>query len=457
MNKGLAAILGLLALIMGVGAVVTLRDQGASTTPATESKLGQPLLPQLKAAEVARITIRAPRATLTLEKKNEHWVINERGGFPADLDKVTELVVKAIELKIGQAEGIGEKDRARMQLVAPAAATPAATPAATAATVVPAIAAPSASVSAEGAATSLVFAGADGKTLAELWLGKKYFKTAPEGDATKALGDGRFVMLPSDQTRVVVVADPLKQATANAGDWIAREGVVIENIKSLEVKLPAGGYRVSRAILDTPWELDGAAAKSAMPAASKVGAAAGKAVAAAGKNGAAGGKGGKGGAVAGAALDQSRANNASYALAKLDLDDAATAGIVAGFDKGSNAGFDKGSNAGFDQGSEIIAATYDGLEYRIKVGRLDGTRYLVQVALQGDASRPAPSAPANEKAEDKDKREKAFAEQTKTLNARITREKALGPFTLLISKAKFDEVLKPREAMLQQPAKDAKK
>ncbi len=403
MNKGLAAILGLLALVMGVGAIVALRDQGASTTPATESKLGQPLLPQLKAAEVARIIIREPRATITLEKKNDRWVINERGGFPADLDKVTELVVKAIELKTGQTEGIGEKDRARMQLVAPLAATPAA------------------SASADGTATSVVFAGADGKTLAELWLGKKYFKTAPEGDATKAPGDGRFVMLPADQTRVVVVADPLKQATANASDWIAREGVVIENIKSLEVKLPDGGYRVSRAIMDTPWELDGTA-NAAKPAASA--------------------KDGKGSRPASATtLDQSRANNASYALAKLDLEDTAAAG----------------TDTGFDKGSEIIASTYDGLEYRIKVGRLDGTRYLAQVAVQGDPSRPAPSAPANEKAEDKDKREKAFAEQTKTLNARIAREKALGPFTLLIAKPKFDDVLKPREAMLQQPPKDAKK
>ena len=399
MNKGLAVILGLLALIMGLGAVVTLRDQGASTTPAAESKLGQTLLPQLKAAEVARITIREPKATLTLEKKNERWVINERGGFPADLDKVTELVVKAIELKTGQAEGIGEKDRVRMQLAAPGAA--------------------------EGAATALIFAGADGKTQAELWLGKKYFKTAPEGDATKALGDGRFVMLPSDATRVVVVADPLKQATSNATDWIAREGVVIENIKSLEVKAADGGYRVSRAILDTPWELDGGAVTSPKPGTASAP--------------------GKVAGTASAGLDQSRANNASYALAKLDLDNVAAAS----------------ADAGFDAGSEIIASTFDGLEYRIKAGRVDGARLYAQVTVQGELSRPAPSAPANEKPEEKAKREKAFAEQTKTLNARIAREKALGPFIVLIPKAKFDDVLKPRAAMLAQAAQggtqDAKK
>ena len=434
MNKSLAIILGLLALVMGVGAIVALQDQGAPTTPAGASKLGQPLLPQLKAADIARITIREPKGSITLEKKNERWVINERGGFPADLDKVTEIVVKAIELKTGQMEGIGEKDRARMQLAAPvataaapitapAAASAAAPASAAPATTTPASATPATSTSAAGAATALVFAGADGKTLAELWIGKKYFKTPPEGDATKALGDGRFVMLPSDQTRVVVVADPLKQATSNATDWLAREGVAIENVKSIEVKSADGGYRVVRAILDTPWELDGAAAQAAKPAP------AGKAAA------------GKAAATAGATLDQSRANGASYALAKLDMEDVAAAG----------------ADAGFEQGSEIIASTFEGLEYRIKVGRLDGTRYFVQVNVQGAPSRPAPSAPANEKPEDKDKREKAFAEHTKTFNARIAREKALGPFTVLIAKAKFDDLLKPREAMLAQAARDAKK
>ena len=205
MNKGVVIIFGFLALVMGAGAIVALRDQGASTLVAGDTKLGQPLLPQLKAADVARITIREPEASITLEKKNQRWVINERAGFPADLDKVTELVVKAIELKIGQAEGIGDKDRARMQLGAPGAA--------------------------EGAATAVQFAAADGKMLAELWIGKKYFKSAPEGDAAKAQGDGRFVMLPSDTGRVVTVADPLKQATSSATDWIAREGVVVENIQ----------------------------------------------------------------------------------------------------------------------------------------------------------------------------------------------------------------------------------
>ena len=81
----------------------------------------------------------------------------------------------------------------------------------------------------------------------------------------------------------------------------------------------------------------------------------------------------------------------------------------------------------------------------------------MQVALQGEPRRSAPSAPANEKPEDKEKREKAFAEDTMRFNQRIGREKALAPFTLLVAKAKFADVLKKRDALLADAKKDAAK
>ena len=43
-------------------------------------------------------------------------MIAERGDFPADTGKVREFVLKAIGLKIGQSEPLGEKDRARLNL-----------------------------------------------------------------------------------------------------------------------------------------------------------------------------------------------------------------------------------------------------------------------------------------------------------------------------------------------------
>ncbi len=373
MGNRVIVIIIALALAAGAASLYLLGGEGKSSSNA--SALGQTLFPQLKAAEVTRISIQEPQATLTLEKKEGRWLIAERGGFPADLDRVGELVVKVIELKTGQTEPIAEKERARMQLGAPGKG--------------------------EGAATLVTFKAQDGKTLAELLVGKKYFRNPPEGDASKAQGDGRFVMLPADPARVIVISDPLKLATSAAGEWIAHEGVAIENIKSLNVKLADDAFALERDNLDAPWKLEG-------------------------KDG---------------ELDPSRASAIGFALSKLEIADVAAAG----------------ADAGFDQGAQITAATTDGLEYKLRIGKLDKDRYMVQVALEGTPTRAVRAAPADEKAEDKDKREKAAAEELKRFTERVAREKALGPFTVLIAKAKLDEVLKKRADLLKQEKKEEKK
>lgn len=377
MNSKLAAILVALAAAVGIGAWMVLKEEGVSSS--TAKALGQPLFPALKAQDVAKIEVRDAAGGLTLDKKDGRWIVVERGGFPADLDRVADLVVKIIELKSGQTEPIGDKDRPRMQLAAPGKG--------------------------EGVATAVTFKGADGKALAELWVGKKYFKSAPEGDATKAQGDGRFVMLPADATRVIVVSDPLRQATSNATEWVAREGFVVENIKSLEVKRADGGYRLERDNLDADWKLDG--------------------------------KGGE--------LDPARANAATFALAKQELEDVPAAGF----------------EPGFDAGTGVTATTFDGIEYRIKVGKLERDRYALQVAVEGASTRVAKPAPAppDEKPADKEKREKAAADELKRFNDRIAREKTLAPFVVLVAKAKLDDVLRNRADLLKKEEKkdDAKK
>ncbi|CAM9974223.1 unnamed protein product, partial [Phaeothamnion confervicola] len=100
MNKQFLVILGVLVVVVGGGALLVFK-QDESARPAVVSQLGQPLLKGLKASEVASISIREPKQSLTLAKKDGRWTIAEKSGFAADLDRVTDLVVKAIELKAG--------------------------------------------------------------------------------------------------------------------------------------------------------------------------------------------------------------------------------------------------------------------------------------------------------------------------------------------------------------------
>jgi hypothetical protein len=206
------------------------------------------------------------------------------------VSKVREFALKLIGLKVGQSEPIGDKDRARLNL--------------------------------DATGTQVELAGADGKPLGRITVGKKYFKREVE-NPEKAPADGRFVVTPA-QAGVVTISDPLTQASAKSADWIDRASFQVEKVKTLEVRPPSGpGYRIERAKDD-----------------------------------------------AGEKLDVSRANAASYSLSLLELADVAPEDV---------------KDTGLDNPTLINATTLDGLAYEIKVGAPAGDSYYVRFSSSGSA------------------------------------------------------------------------
>jgi hypothetical protein len=222
MNARLAAVLLVLLAVLGGGAVLVYQQRGAQQ-PEAAGELGRPVLPALQAADIATIVIREAGDTLTLQRREASWAIVERAGFPADLEQVRRLVLSVLGLKVGQTEGIGDKDRARLKL--------------------------------DASGTRLEFRGADGSALATLVVGKKYFKREPRNPEREA-GDGRFVLLPEAPGTVYVVADPLPLATAASAPWVAKTGFGAEKVRSMEVTYPGGAkWRIARAREDADWKL----------------------------------------------------------------------------------------------------------------------------------------------------------------------------------------------------------
>ena len=318
MNARIAALLVALLVLVGGGALLY-HQQSQSQKPAGAATLGKPLLKGLQAAEIASISIREPKDGITLERKDTGWVIAERAGFPADLDKVRDFVVKAIDLKIGQAEPIGAADRARLKV--------------------------------DDAATRVEFRGADGKAIARLLVGKKYFKSEPD-NADRAIGDGRFVLLPGEEKTVYLVSDPLAQASAKSAEWIARGGFAAEKVKSLEVALANGeGWKIERAADNADWTLAGAKAEEK--------------------------------------LESTKANAAAYALANVDLADVAAKDA-------------RPEQTGLAKPAVVTASTFDGLVYTLRVGALEGDNYFASVEVTGE---PKPEG------NDAEQRAKRFSER----------------------------------------------
>ncbi len=300
MNARIVAVLLVLLAALGGGALLV-RQQAESQQPADAASLGQPLLKGLQAADIGTIVIRQPKAAITLQRKDEHWIIAERAGFPADFDKVRDFALKAIALKIGQLEPIGEKDRARLNL--------------------------------DASGTAIEFLAADGKPLARLTAGRKYFKSEPENPG-QSPGDGRYVALPGDEKRVFVVSDPLTQASTASADWISRAGIGAELVRSLEVKHPDGAaWKIERSGDNADWKLAGARGDEK--------------------------------------LEITKANAAAYTFSRIELADVAPQDL-------------KREDAGLDKPALVTVTTLDGLTYMLKVGKLAGENHYASIAVTGE-------------------------------------------------------------------------
>jgi hypothetical protein len=364
MNARAVLVLVVLLAILGGGALVY-QYREKSERPDNVATLGKPLLPDLKAADIASIKIVQPNATLTLQRKEDGWVIAERRGFPADVSKVRDFVIKVIELKVGQSEPIGDKDRARLNV--------------------------------DASGTQVEFAGADGKSLGKLTVGKKYFKSGEVENPDKARADGRFVtigVVPASPVTpakagaqvVYIVSDPLTQATTKTADWIDHTSFHVEKVKTLEVTKPQGEtWKLERTGDNADWKLT-----PIKP---------------------------------GEKLDTGNANAATYSLSLLELADVAP---------------DDAKDTGLDNPTLLHATTFDGLTYDIKVGKLQDNNYFVRFTSSGTIT-----------GDEKD-------ERIKKLKERQPREKLLSEHVLLIAKSKLDDTLKPRSDLLEKKP-DAKK
>jgi hypothetical protein len=301
LNARIAAILVILLAMLGGGALLY-QNREAARRPANAAAMGQKVFPDLKAADVAAIRIVEPKAALTLQRSDQGWVVAERAGFPADLAKVREFVLKAIELKVGQSEPIGDKDRARLNL--------------------------------DGSGTQVQLNGADGKPVAKLVVGKKYFRREVE-NPDRVPADGRFVMGPDNPGTVYIVSDPLVQASARSAAWIDRGAFKIEKVKTLELRYPDGsGWRIERSGDNADWILAGVKP--------------------------------------GEKLDIGRANAASYSLSLLELADVAPGDA---------------KDTGLDHPTLINVSTLGGLSYAIKVGKTEGESYYVSFTSSSEEPR----------------------------------------------------------------------
>jgi hypothetical protein len=373
MNRKQFLVLVLVLLVLGgAGLAVFWQDIAAYRTAG--SQIGGKLLPNLKIADLAQMELRDSKNRVTLVRKENHWIVQERDGYPADFKAISDLAIKLSDLKIVQADTVGESLLPRVELVEPGKG--------------------------EGAGTLVELKDNGGKMLAAVVLGKKVLKKDP-GNPLPAAQNGvpaaRYVRVLGGKEQVVVVSDPLNAAEAQPGRWLDKDFAKIERVKTLNVE-SEHGWKITRDEEWGQWKFAGG----------------------------------------GADLDPSAAVSAVNALGQLTFND-----VVAGA---------KAEEEG--KPVTITADTFDNLVYTVRLAKRKGSEdYLLGVNVSGEPPRER-QAEKGEKAADKERRDKDFAETRKRLELRIARDKARSAWTYVVDAKQVAPLLKPRSEMQRKPQND---
>jgi uncharacterized protein DUF4340 len=368
-----------LAVLLGLAvatAMLVFSDSGGWR--GGEAQAGRRIVPDLKVSDVAEIALSGAAGAVHLARAEHGWVVRERADFPADIERIRDVLLKIADLRAVQAEALPPSQRARLQLLEPKAGD-------------------AKDTNAKDAGTVLELKDTKGAVLAHLLLGKKVFRqtevAGPPGAPPEATG--RYLLAGADAGTMLVVAEPLNAAEPKAEPWLRKELLRAERVKSVT---SIGSDRRTRWTIvreqdNTDWKLAGSPG----------------------------------------APDLQKATDAAGAFGWMDLVD-----VVVDPQK---------TETGLSHAVTLRAETFDNLTYTVRIGDRTGDDYYVAVAVAGEP--PQTRTPAKgETAEEKEKKDKAFAEDRVRTVERLQRERALEGWRYVVGKNAIEPLLRDRAQML---------
>jgi len=205
MSRKQLVLLAIVLLVLG-GIAGWIHKGGSSDWKQADTQAGSKVLGALTINDIAAIHIKGAKDEINLERANGVWGVKQRGGYPADAQKIGPLLVKLSELKVTQTEAISEALRPRLQLAAPGAAD---------------------------GGTLVELLGAGGKPIGSLIVGKAITRKSDIPGATRDVPTGRYLLKPEAATTAIAVNDPLTELDANPAAWIDKTFIKPDRIKSI--------------------------------------------------------------------------------------------------------------------------------------------------------------------------------------------------------------------------------
>lgn len=256
-------------------------------------------------------------------------------------------------------------------------------------------------------ATLLEFKGAGGKPLQAVLLGKKHSRKSdhPDPYGMGDSSDGRYVMRKDDTKNVLLISDPMANVEPNADHWLNKDFFKVEKAKSITFNSTnaTNSWKLTRDTESAPWRL--ADAKT------------------------------------GEVLDTNKVSSVGSTLNYPSFVDVST---------------NSAADAGLDKPETLVIETFDNFTYNIKVGKkTPENNFYTQVSVS--ANLPKERTPGkDEKAEDKAKLDKEFADKQKPLQEKLANEQKLDKWTYLVSSWTVDPLVRNRGELMVEKKEEKK-
>ncbi len=206
MNRKQLFLLVVVGLLLGGLALFQMSKRRAEFDQ-RDAGVGQSLLGDFPAADVAQIVIKSPTGEVNLVKQDV-WTVKERAGYPAAFGEISDVVRKFWELKPAQSQKIGPSQWGRLELLPP-----------------------DSKEAGTNAATLVELRGKDGKAIRSLLLGKKQMRDS--GGGMGGFPVGRWVALPENKESVFLVNETFAEVEPKAEAWLNKDFFKVEKILSV--------------------------------------------------------------------------------------------------------------------------------------------------------------------------------------------------------------------------------
>lgn len=245
--------------------------------------------------------------------------------------------------------------------------------------------------------------GKDGKPVGSILLGKKQMRDT--GGQFGGFPVGRWIALPSKTDTVYVASETFNEVEPKPESWLNKDSFLkVEKLSgvSLVSTNPAQSWSLSRTNETSDWTL---AEKRE-----------------------------------GEELDKSKVSGLNWAFSSPNFNDVQPKDAEALKDA-------------FASATSVRMTTFEGFAYEVKLGApVDGENLWLSVSASGEFPKER-IAPADEKAEDKEKNEKAWKEQQDKLKEKLKKEQALANWVFKVAKWSVDAVLKDRSQWMVEKKK----